>query len=243
MAHILSNVIGGKAMMAFWYHFAILFEALFILTAVDAGTRAGRFMLQDLLGAFAPSLKRTDSLPANLIATGLCVAAWGYFLYQGVVDPLGGINTLWPLFGIANQMLAGIALTLGTVVLFKMKRGHYAWVTIVPTVWLLVCTLSAGWLKIFDANVKVGFVSHAQKFQAALDQGQVLAPAKSLDQMSRIIFNDYVDATLCGFFMVVVVAVLLYGIRTALAARKETRPSVKETPYEPAPAAAMAEAQ
>ena len=243
MAHILSNVVGGKAMMAFWYHFAILFEALFILTAVDAGTRAGRFMLQDLLGAFAPSLKRTDSLPANLIATGLCVAAWGYFLYQGVVDPLGGINTLWPLFGIANQMLAGIALTLATVVLFKMKRGQYAWVSIVPTIWLLICTLSAGWLKIFDPNVKVGFMAHAHKFQAALDQGQVLAPAKSLDQMGRIVFNDYVDATLCGFFMVVVVAVVFYGIRTVMAARKDARPSAQETPYVPAPAAPMAEVQ
>jgi carbon starvation protein len=234
MAHILSNVIGGKVMMAFWYHFAILFEALFILTAVDAGTRAGRFMLQDLLGAFVPSFKRTESLPANLIATGLCVAAWGYFLYQGVVDPLGGINTLWPLFGIANQMLAGIALTLGTVVLFKMKRGQYAWVTIVPTIWLLICTLTAGWQKIFHENVKIGFVSHARKFQAALDQGQVLAPAKSLDQMGRVIFNDYVDATLCGFFMFVVVAVLLFGIRTAMQANRESRPSAKETPYVPA---------
>jgi carbon starvation protein len=238
MAQILANVVGGKAMMAFWYHFAILFEALFILTAVDAGTRAGRFMLQDLLGAFAPSMKRTESLPANLIATGLCVAAWGYFLYQGVVDPLGGINTLWPLFGIANQMLAGIALSLGTAVLFKMKRGQYAWVTIVPTIWLLICTLTAGWEKIFDANVKVGFVSHAQKFQAALDAGQVMAPAKSVGEMSRIVFNDYVDAVLCGFFMFVVVAVALYGVRTAMQARRESRPSAKETPYVPAPAAA-----
>jgi carbon starvation protein CstA len=244
MAHILSNVIGGKTMMAFWYHFAILFEALFILTAVDAGTRAGRFMLQDLLGAFAPSFKRTDSLPANLIATGLCVAAWGYFLYQGVVDPLGGINTLWPLFGIANQMLAGIALTLGTVVLFKMKRGKYAWVTVFPTIWLLICTLTAGWQKIFHENVKVGFVAHARKFQAALDQGQVLAPAKSLDQMSRIVFNDYLDAALCGFFMLVVLAVLFYGFRTILAARKDARPSVKETPYVATPAASsVAEVQ
>jgi len=244
MAHILSNAVGGKAMMAFWYHFAILFEALFILTAVDAGTRAGRFMLQDLLGAFAPSFKRTDSLPANLIATGLCVAAWGYFLYQGVVDPLGGINTLWPLFGIANQMLAGIALTLGTVVLFKMKRGKYAWVTVFPTIWLLICTLTAGWQKIFHENVKVGFVAHAQKFQAALDQGQVLAPAKSLDQMSRIIFNDYLDAALCGFFMLVVLAVLFYGFRTIQAARKDARPSVKETPYVATPAASsVAEVQ
>ncbi|QNA88535.1 carbon starvation protein A [Massilia sp. Dwa41.01b] len=237
MANILANVVGGKAMMAFWYHFAILFEALFILTAVDAGTRAGRFMLQDLLGAFVPSLKRTESLPANLLATGLCVAAWGYFLYQGVVDPLGGINTLWPLFGIANQMLAGIALTLGTVVLFKMKRGQYAWVTIVPTIWLLICTLTAGWQKIFSPNVKVGFVAHAQKFQAALDAGTVLAPAKSLDQMSRIVFNDYVDATLCGFFMVVVVAVLVYGIRTVINARNNGNPTVKESPFVAAPAA------
>jgi len=244
MAHILSNVVGGKAMMAFWYHFAILFEALFILTAVDAGTRAGRFMLQDLLGAFVPSFKRTDSLPANLIATALCVAAWGYFLYQGVVDPLGGINTLWPLFGIANQMLAGIALTLGTVVLFKMKRGKYAWVTVFPTIWLLICTLTAGWQKIFHENVKVGFVAHARKFQAALDQGQVLAPAKSPEQMSRIIFNDYLDAALCGFFMLVVLAVLVYGIRTIQAARKDARPSTRETPYVPAPAAAsVAEVQ
>jgi carbon starvation protein len=231
MANILAGVVGGKTMMAFWYHFAILFEALFILTAVDAGTRAGRFMLQDLLGSFAPTLKRTESLPANLLATGLCVMAWGYFLYQGVVDPLGGINTLWPLFGIANQMLAGIALILATVVLFKMKRGKYAWVTVVPTIWLLLCTLLAGWQKIFHENVKVGFVAHAQKFQAALDQGTILAPAKSVAQMRQIIFNDYLDAALAGFFMVVVLSVLFYGIRTILKARAEQRPSTAETPF------------
>ncbi len=231
MAHILSNVVGGQAMMAFWYHFAILFEALFILTAVDAGTRAGRFMLQDLLGAFSPSLKRTESLPANLLATGLCVAAWGYFLYQGVVDPLGGINTLWPLFGIANQMLAAIALTLGTVVLFKMKRAQYAWVTIVPTIWLLACTLTAGWQKVFSADPKVGFLAHANKFQAAHDAGTVLAPAKTVEQMERIIFNDYVDATLAGFFILVVLAVVFYGIRTIIASRSSSGPTAKETPY------------
>ncbi|KWF33381.1 carbon starvation CstA family protein [Burkholderia pseudomultivorans] len=239
MAHILHQVIGGEAMMAFWYHFAILFEALFILTAVDAGTRAGRFMLQDLLGTFHPALKRTESLPANLVATGLCVAAWGYFLYQGVVDPLGGINTLWPLFGISNQMLAAIALVLGTVVLFKMKRERYAWVTIVPTVWLLICTLTAGWQKVFDSNPKVSFLAHAAKLQAAVDEGKVLAPAKSIAQMKRIIFNDYIDAALAGLFILVVVSIAVYGLLAVLRARRESKPTVRETPYEAMPAAQL----
>ncbi|MCC7699025.1 carbon starvation CstA family protein [Janthinobacterium sp. EB271-G4-7A] len=235
MAQILSGAIGGKAMMAFWYHFAILFEALFILTAVDAGTRAGRFMLQDLLGSFVPALKQTENLIANLLATGLCVAAWGYFLYQGVVDPLGGINTLWPLFGIANQMLAAIALILGTCVLFKMKRGQYAWVTITPTIWLLLCTLTAGWQKIFDANPRVGFLAHAKKYSAALDEGTLLAPAKSVAQMQQIIFNDYLDAGLAAFFVIVVVSVLFFGIRTIMKARADSRPSTKETPFQAMP--------
>jgi carbon starvation protein len=235
MAQILSGAIGGKAMMAFWYHFAILFEALFILTAVDAGTRAGRFMLQDLLGSFVPALKQTENVIANLLATGLCVAAWGYFLYQGVVDPLGGINTLWPLFGIANQMLAAIALILGTCVLFKMKRGQYAWVTITPTIWLLLCTLTAGWQKIFDANPRVGFLAHAKKYSAALDEGTLLAPAKSVAQMQQIIFNDYLDAGLAAFFVVVVVSVLFFGIRTIMKARADSRPSTKETPFQAMP--------
>jgi len=238
MAQILHQVLGGPAMMGFWYHFAILFEALFILTAVDAGTRAGRFMLQDLLGTFAPSLKRTESLPANLIATALCVAAWGYFLYQGVVDPLGGVNTLWPLFGIANQMLAGIALMLATAVLFKMKRGQYAWVTVIPTLWLLVCTLTAGWQKIFDSNPKVSFVTHAQKLSAALAEGKIVAPAKSIEQMQRMIFNDYVDAALSGLFILVVVSIVIYGLIAIARARRIDYPTVQETPYEPIPAAA-----
>src|SRR5450830_1898640 len=235
MAQILSGAMGGKAMMAFWYHFAILFEALFILTAVDAGTRAGRFMLQDLLGSFVPALKQTENVIANLLATGLCVAAWGYFLYQGVVDPLGGINTLWPLFGIANQMLAAIALILGTCVLFKMKKGRYAWVTITPTIWLLLCTLTAGWQKIFDANPRVGFLAHAQKYSAALDEGTLLAPAKSVAQMQQIIFNDYLDAGLAAFFVIVVISVLFFGIRTIMKARADSRPSTKETPFQAMP--------
>jgi len=230
MAHILQQVAGGPAMMAFWYHFAILFEALFILTAVDAGTRAGRFMLQDLLGHFVPALRRTDSLPANLVATALCVAAWGWFLFQGVVDPLGGINTLWPLFGISNQMLAAVALMLGTVVLFRMKRERYAFVTIVPAVWLLACTLTAGLLKLFSADPKVGFLAHAAKFQAALDQGQLLAPAKTPVAMARVVTNDRVDAVLCVLFIGVVLSVLVYSVKACLAARAASRPTASETP-------------
>jgi len=240
MAHILHQVVGGPAMMAFWYHFAILFEALFILTAVDAGTRAGRFMLQDLLGSFVPALKRTESLPANLIATALCVGAWGYFLYQGVVDPLGGINTLWPLFGISNQMLAAIALLLGVVVLYRMKRERYAWVAIAPATWLLICTLTAGWQKIFSSDVKVGFLAHADKYADGLARNVLIAPAKTPEAMARIVFNDRLDAALCGLFMLVVLSVLVYAIKAALAARAANRPTVHETPFEPIAAASGA---
>ena len=236
MAHILSEFAGGRAMMAFWYHFAILFEALFILTAVDAGTRAGRFMLQDLLGSFIPSMKRTDSLGASLIATGLCVAGWGYFLYQGVVDPLGGINTLWPLFGISNQMLAGVALILCTAVLFKMKRDRFAWITIVPATWVIVCTLTAAWQKIFDSNPRIGFLAHADKYKGAIAEGQVLPPAKSIEQMQQVIFNDYVNASLAALFMLVLISMLVFGIQAVLRARSLNSPSAKEAPFELLPA-------
>jgi carbon starvation protein len=238
MAQILSDVIGGRSMMAFWYHFAILFEALFILTAVDAGTRAGRFMLQDLLGTFIPSMKRTDSVIASLIATAICVAGWGYFLYQGVVDPLGGINTLWPLFGISNQMLAGIALILCTCVLFKMKHDRYAWVTIVPATWVLVCTLTAAWQKIFDVNPRIGFLAHAGKYKEALADGVLLAPAKSMEQMRQVIFNDYVNASLAALFMLVLISMLIFGIRTVLHARGTGGPTAREAPFELLPAEA-----
>lgn len=237
MAHILSGVLGGKVMMAFWYHFAILFEALFILTAVDAGTRAGRFMLQDLLGTFVPSFKRTDALIPNLVATALCVSAWGYFLYQGVVDPLGGINTLWPLFGVANQMLAAVALILATVVLVKMKRQRYAWVTAVPTAWLLACTLTAGWQKIFSANPKVGFLAQASKFGDAAAKGQVLGPAKDLAQMHQIVVNNYIDAGMCGLFVLVVLAILAFGIRSVLKGLASPKPTACESEYLPMPVA------
>ncbi len=235
MAYILHGALGGMMNVAFWYHFAILFEALFILTAVDAGTRAARFMLQDLLGVVSPALKRTDSLPANLIATALCVLAWGYFLHQGVVDPLGGINTLWPLFGIANQMLAGMALMLCAVVLFKMKRQRYAWVALIPTTWLLICTMTAGWEKTFSEDARVGFLAVANKFQAMIDSGNI--PVQYTEsQLTQLIFNNRLDAGLTIFFMVVVVFLALFSIRTALKALKSDEPTANEVPYEPMPA-------
>lgn len=231
IAQILHNVLPGENTMAFWYHFAILFEALFILTAVDAGTRAGRFMLQDLLGSFVPALRRTEAWGPNLIATGGCVALWGYFLYQGVVDPLGGINTLWPLFGIANQMLAGIALMLCTVALFKLKRDRYAWVTIVPTIWLLICTTAAGVIKIFDSNPAVGFLAQAHKYSDAIAKGEVVAPAKSLAQMQQIMVNSYVNTGLTALFLFVVFSVLIYSVGAIVKARANPQRSDRESPY------------
>ena len=236
MAEIFSHVVGGPAMKAFWYHFAILFEALFILTAVDAGTRAGRFMLQDLIALVVPGFKDSRSMAPGIVATALTVAAWGFFLHQGVTDPLGGVNTLWPVFGISNQMLAAIALMLGTAVLFRMKRDRYAWVTLVPTAWLLVCTLSAGVLKLFSADAKIGFLAHAVRFSDAAGRGEVLAPAKSMGEMRQIIFNDRIDAALVAIFLFVVLAVLVFTIRTCLAARKVAAPTAREIPAQLVPA-------
>ena len=235
IAQILHSVLPGENTMAFWYHFAILFEALFILTAVDAGTRAGRFMLQDLLGSFVPALKRTESWTANLIATAGCVAMWGYLLYQGVIDPLGGINTLWPLFGISNQMLAGIALMLSTVVLIKMKRQRYIWVTLLPAVWLLICTTTAGFIKLFDANPAIGFLSLAKKYSDALAGGQILAPAKSIDQMQHVIWNAYTNATLTALFLFVVFSILFYALKVGVAAWGNKERTDKEAPFQAVP--------
>lgn len=230
MAEIFSHAIGGTAMKAFWYHFAILFEALFILTAVDAGTRTGRFMLQDLFGLVAPRFRDTSRALPGLIATGVCVAAWGFFLYQGVTDPLGGVNTLWPLFGISNQMLAAVALMLATVVLFRMKRERFAWVTIVPAGWLVIGTVSAGLLKMFSADPRVGFLAHATKFAAGLAAGAVIAPAKSLGDMARIVTNDRVDAALCALFLFVVLSLLLYTVKSCIAANRRPVASTTEIP-------------
>ncbi|UNK50629.1 carbon starvation protein A [Lysobacter sp. S4-A87] len=231
MAQILHGLVGGEGMMAFWYHYAILFEALFILTTVDAGTRVARFMIQELIGlAYAP-FKQTESWAANVACTALAVALWGYFLYQGVVDPLGGINTLWPLFGIANQMLAGLALVFCSVVMVKMKREKFLWIPLIPTAWLLICTLTAGWQKLFHPDPKIGFIANARKFADAAARGEVLAPAKSMDDMTRVIFNNYLDAGLCALFVFVVLATVYFGIKAALAARRNNAPTAKESEY------------
>jgi carbon starvation protein len=231
MAQILNQIVAGNDMLAFWYHYAILFEALFILTTVDAGTRIGRFLIQDIAGHVWAPLRRTDSWPANVFATALCVSAWGYFLYQGVVDPLGGINTLWPLFGIANQMLAAMALSFACVCLVKMKREKYLWIPLLPTVWLVICTLTAGWQKLFSDNVKIGFLAHAAKFRDAIAAGTVLPPAKSMEEMQRVLHNDYVDAALCIALMALVVALVGLGMRAALKARRIPTVTTQETPY------------
>jgi len=225
MASILSGFLGGPTLMGIWYHFAILFEALFILTTVDAGTRVLRFMIQDLVGNALPAFKETASWTNNLIGSGLSVALWGYFLYAGVIDPFGGIWTLWPLFGTANQMLAAIALTVCTVVLFKMKRERYALVTIMPATWLVACTVTAGLQKVLSPDPKVGFVSHALQYGEALAAGQLVAPAKTIAEMTRIVVNDYIDATLSAVFVLVVIATVIYGlisIRKALASPQAT---------------------
>jgi len=231
IAQIFHSVLPGENTMAFWYHFAILFEALFILTAVDAGTRAGRFMLQDLLGNFVPALRNTESWGANVTGTAGCVALWGYFLYQGVVDPLGGINTLWPLFGISNQMLAGIALMLCTVVLFKMKRGRYAWVTVIPAVWLLICTTWAGLIKLFDPDPALGFIAQARFYQASIANGELLGAAKDLDQMRQVVVNGYVNAGLTALFLLVVASIAAYSLKAIVKARRSRERTDCESGY------------
>jgi carbon starvation protein len=228
MASILSGMLGGKLLMGIWYHFVILFEALFILTTVDAGTRVCRFLIQDLVGNVVPAFRATESWANNVVGSAIACALWGYFLYQGVIDPLGGIWTLWPLFGTANQMLAAIALVLCTVVLFKMKRERYAWVTIVPTAWLVLCTVTAGFQKVFSADPAVGFLSHAARFADAAAGGKVLAPAKSLGEMHRIVFNDRVDATLAAVFAAIVIVMVIYGVFACIKATHNPRSTALE---------------
>ncbi len=206
----------GDALSAFWYHFAILFEALFILTTVDAGTRVGRFLLQDMLGHLHPQLARTDVLAANLLATLLFVAAWGYFLWLGVVDPYGGIHTLWPLFGIANQMLAGMALLLCCVILVRMQKQAYLWVAALPALAVVLSTLLAAYDKLFAKDPQLGFLAHARLLQAALAQGRCLPPALNTAQMLQILHNDQIDATLCASLAVLLLCMCVLAVRTMI---------------------------
>lgn len=233
MATIFTSFLGGKALMAFWYHFAILFEAVFILTTIDAGTRVGRFMVQDMLGNVIPKMKQVDWLPGNLIGSGIVSAGWGYFLYQGVVDPLGGIKTLWPLFGIANQMLAAIAFAVGTTIIFKMGKARYSWVTLVPMAWLTTATLTAGWQKIFSPDVKIGFLAHAQAFQAALDAGTLPKGVKTIADAQKMIFNDQVDAIVCGIFMIITIALIIDAVRVWFSILGGKKYPLQESPYIP----------
>ena len=224
MAQIFSHSIGGKALMAIWYHFALMFEALFILTVLDAGTRVGRFMVQDALGHVWKPLGRTSWYPSILANSALIVAAWGYFLWQGVKDPLGGINSLWPLFGISNQLLATVALCVATTIIIKMGRPKYAPVTLVPLTWLVAVTFSASYYKVFDPNPRIGFLAHAR----LLASGANAAASAT----ARLIFNDRLDALVTGILIVLIAAILLESATEwirVLAGRKQ--PVLRESPF------------
>ncbi|HUB77843.1 MAG TPA: carbon starvation CstA family protein [Bryobacteraceae bacterium] len=224
MAHIFART-GGGALIGFWYHFAIMFEALFILTIIDAGTRVGRFMLQDLLSHVAPPLGRMMWMPGVILTSAMVVAAWGYFLIQGVRDPLGGINSLWPLFGISNQLLATIALSVATTILLKMHGARYAWITFAPLAWLVTVTFTAGWQKIFSPLPAIGFLAQADKLAAS---GTVSAAAQTL------IFNARLDAAVCGVLMALVAVVLADSARVWIGILRGTADArVREAPFVP----------
>src|SRR5579864_3298832 len=222
MAHIFSHSLGGGTVMALWYHFAVMFEALFILTILDAGTRVARFMIQEALGHVYQPLGRTSWYPSILVTSALIVAAWGFFLWQGVKDPLGGINSLWPLFGIANQLLATVALCVATTIIIEMRRAKYAAVTLIPLAWLVAVTFTASWHKIFDLNPRVGFLTQAGS----------LASAPATSATARLIFNNRLDAAVTGLLLMMVTVVLIESVRQwlgVISGRKEAR--VQETPF------------
>ena len=232
MAKIFSDVLGGTNAMALWYHFALMFEALFILTTVDAGTRVGRFMLQDLGKHVWEPFGRVSWYPAVVLSSAIFVGCWGFFLYQGVTDPLGGINSLWPLFGIANQLLATVALCVGTTVIIKMGKARYAWMTLLPMCWLVVVTMTAGWMKLFDPNPKIGFLSHARWVAEKVAAGELPPGVADAAGAARLIFNDRLDAGVAAFFMISVVVILLDSMREWSAVLGGRKPMVSsEEPY------------
>jgi carbon starvation protein len=223
MAHIFSRSLGGEAVMAIWYHFAIMFEALFILTILDAGTRVGRFMVQDALGHFWKPLGRTSWYPSILATSALIVAAWGYFLWQGVKDPLGGINSLWPLFGIANQLLATVALCVATTIIIKMGKARYVLVTLVPLAWLVLVTFTASGHKVLNSNPRIGFLAHARQLAATGVPGA---------ELSRLIWNDRLDALVTASLVSLVALIVLQSVvewARVLSGQKQAR--VREVPF------------
>jgi carbon starvation protein len=230
MAQIFSNTIGGDRLLSIWYHFAIMFEALFVLTVLDSGTRVGRFMVQELGGRFWKPFARTSWLPGMLISSGVIVGSWGYFLYQGVIDPLGGINSLWPLFGIANQLLAAVALVVATTILLKMGRMRWIWVTLAPMAWLVIITMTASYQKVFDANPRIGFLSGASQLAAQIAAGAI--PAAKIAETQRLMFNLRLDAAvtivLASMILLMMVEAVLqwYGL---LSRRREA--VLHESPY------------
>jgi carbon starvation protein len=214
----------GEGLKAFWYHFAIMFEALFILTTVDAGTRVGRFMLQDTLGNVWKPIGRVSWKPGLIATSAIVVAAWGYFLYTGVTNPLGGINQLFPLFGIANQLLAAVALTVATTLLIKHGKLKWAWVTAIPLAWDVAVTLTASYQKVFSGDPALGFFSQRDRFQEALDNGEVLPPAENLDDMQAVVTNSTVDGILAALFAVLIIIVILDASRIWFKAIRARRP-------------------
>jgi carbon starvation protein len=224
MAHIFSRSLGGDAVMALWYHFALMFEGLFILTVLDAGTRVGRFLLQDALGHVWKPLGKSSSYPSIILTSAVMVAMWGWFLWQGIHDPLGGINSLWPLFGIANQLLASVALSVATTILIKSGRLRYVPITLVPMLWLVAVTFTAGLEKMFHPNPRIGFLAHANQ----------LAAQPHSSQTSQVIFNDRLDAAVTGVLLVLVglmIAQSLFEWARVLSGRKQ--PGVNESPFVP----------
>jgi carbon starvation protein len=230
MAQIFSSTIGGERLLSIWYHFAIMFEALFILTVLDAGTRVGRFMVQELLGRVWKPIGRMNWYPAILLSSGLIVAMWGYFLYQGVVDPLGGINSLWPLFGISNQLLAAVALVVATSILLKMGKLRWIWVTLVPMAWLVVITMTASYQKIFSANPRIGFLAYANALGTQIAAGKI--PAAKIGEMQRVMFNQRLDAVVTAVLAVMFLTLLVEAVVDwhAILARGKAA-VLHETPY------------
>jgi carbon starvation protein len=230
MAQIFSQITGNEAVLRFWYHFAIMFEALFILTVIDAGTRVGRFMMQDFLGHLWKPLGRTSWMPGVLLTSAMIVSCWGYFLIQGVLDPLGGINSLWPLFGIANQLLAAVALCVATTILIKRYRWRYAWIPMLPLSWLLIVTYTAAFQKIFSDQPRLGFLAAANAMESALAAGTV--PAAKLAESNHLIFNNRLDAAVAGIFIVLVTTILVdSAIVWSKALRGESKAANSETAF------------